>query len=257
MPPAEAAPAEPQRHRRRRWLAAALTGAVTVSVAAILLAAGAFGVDRLHFSGLHRVSYDEAYEAAGISAGDFMGTLDTGGAEQSLEDLPWVAEARVRRRWPATVEIDVLERSEAALALAAADSWVLADIEGRILTSPLAVPPELPRLSGISGAPKPGGYLASDADALLAVLSAAQGQPEFAVVALWRDRRGDMRARVRQQPSGRVLETTLGDDSAIGAKTAAIAAVIGEMTASDVILDVSVPHLPVLRPLDGLSGDGG
>ena len=239
--------AEPKRHRRRRWLTAAAVGAVTASLAAILLAAGTFEVDRVHFSGLHRVSYDEAYRAAGIEPGDFMGTLGTGEAERTLEAVPWIADARVRRRWPATVEVDVVERSEAALALAAPGSWVLTDIEGRILTPPLTVLPELPRLSGISAAPEPGAFLAGDAEGLLAVLSAAQGQPEFVVVALWRDERGDIRARVRQRPNGLVLEAALGDDSAVGAKTAAIAAVIGEMTTADAVLDVSVPHLPVLR----------
>jgi len=234
--------------RRRRWLTVTALAAVAAAVATILLAAGTFETDRIHFSGLHRVSYDEAYEAAGIRPGDFMGTLDTGGAERSLESLPWVADARVRRRWPATVDVDVVERAPAAVALAAPSSWVLLDIEGRILTSPLTVVPELPRLSGIAAAPEPGAFLASDANALLAALSAAQGQPEFEVAALWRDRRGDLRARVRQQPGDLVLEVALGDESAIGAKTAAIAAVIGEMTASDAILDVSVPHLPVLRP---------
>ncbi|MXV87930.1 MAG: FtsQ-type POTRA domain-containing protein [Acidimicrobiales bacterium] len=234
--------------RRHRWLTVTALVAVAAAVATILLAAGTFETDRIHFSGLHRVSYDEAYEAADIRPGDFMGTLDTGGAERSLESLPWVADARVRRRWPATVEVDVVERTPAAVALAAPGSWVLLDIEGRILTSPLTVVPELPRLSGIAAAPEPGAFLASDANALLAALSAAHGQPEFEVAALWRDRRGDLRARVRQQPGDLVLEVALGDDSAIGAKTAAIAAVIGEMTASDAILDVSVPHLPVLRP---------
>jgi cell division protein FtsQ len=229
-------------------LTAAALAAVAASVASILLALGAFEVNRIHFSGLHRVSYDEASGAAGIHAGDFMATLDTGAAERSLEDLPWIDEAQVRRRWPATVEVDIVERTGAAIALAAPDSWVLTDIEGRVLTSPLAVLPELPRLSGIAAAPGPGGFLASDADALLAALSAAHGQPEFVIDAIWRDRRGDIRARVRQRPGDLVLEVALGDESAIGAKTAAIAAVVGGVTASDAILDVSVPHLPVLRP---------
>ncbi|WP_420609404.1 cell division protein FtsQ/DivIB [Candidatus Poriferisodalis sp.] len=241
-------PAEQQRRRRRRWLIVAALAAVAAAVATIFLAAGTFQVDRIHFSGLHRVSYDEAYEAADIRPGDFMGTLDAGEAERSLESLPWVADARVQRRWPATVDVDVIERTPAAIALAAPGSWVLIDIEGRVLTSPLAVVPELPRLSGIAAAPEPGAFLASDADALLAALGAAHGQPEFEIAALWRDRRGDIRARVRQQPGDLVLEVALGDESAIGAKTAAIAAIIGEMTASDAILDVSVPHLPVLRP---------
>ncbi len=234
--------------RRRRWLTAAAFVVVVASAATALFAAGTFAVDRIHFSGLHRVSYDEAYEAADIHVGNFMATLDAGEAEGSLERLPWVAEAQVRRRWPATVDVHVVERTAAAIALAAPSSWVLIDIEGRVLTSPLTVVPELPRLSGIAAAPEPGAFLASDASALLVALSAAQGQPEFEIASLWRDRRGDLSARVRQQPGDLVLEVALGDESAIGAKTAAIAAVIGEMTASDAILDVSVPHLPVLRP---------
>ena len=220
---------------------------VAGSAAAILLAAGTFEVDRVDFRGLHRVSYDEAYEAAGIHPGDFMGTLDVGRAEQSLKDLPWIADARIGRRWPALVDVDIIERTEAAVALTAPDRWVLVDIEGRVLTSPLAILPELPRLSGIAAAPKPGGFLARDADALLAVVDAARGQPEFEVAALWRDKRGDIGARVRQQPGDLLVEVALGDGSAIGAKTAAIAAVIGEMQRSEPILDVSVPHLPVLR----------
>ena len=224
-----------------------MLGVLAASLAAILFAAGTFEVDQIRFSGLHRVSYDEAYQAAGIGAGDFMATLDTARAERSLADLPWVDDARVWRRWPATVEVDVVERVEAALALAAPDSWALADIEGRILTAPLAVPPELPRLSGISAAPAAGSFLGSDADALLAVLATARDQPGYALVALWRDERRDIGARVRQQPGDLVLEIVLGDESAIGAKTAAIAAVIGEVTDPDAVLDVSVPHLPVLR----------
>ena len=97
--------AEPKRHRRRRWLTAGAVGAVVASLTAILLAAGTFEVDRVHFRGLHRVSYDEAYRAVGIESGDFMGTLSTGEAERSLEALPWIADARVQRRWPATVEL--------------------------------------------------------------------------------------------------------------------------------------------------------
>lgn len=213
----------------------------------IAVAAGAFEVDRVDFSGLHRVSYDEASRAAGIGPGDFMGTLDSEGARDALGELPWVLSAHIRRRWPGTVEIDIVERVPVALALTAPDSWVLIDPHGRVLTAALASPPALPRLSGISAAPAPGGYLAPDAGALLDVLDAGGGQGGFAVTAVWRDGRGDMRARIRRQPDGAVFETALGDDSAIGAKTAAVAAVIGDLEPSGAILDVSVPHLPVVR----------
>ena len=216
----------------------------------IAIAAGAFDVERVDFSGLHRVSYDEAYRAAGIRPGDFMGTLDAEGARDALAELPWIRSAEIRRHWPGTVEIDIVERVPAALALTTPDSWVLVDSEGRVLTTALASPSSLPRLSGVSAAPAPGRYLASDADALLDVLDTAHGQPGFAVTAVWRDGRGDVRARIRRQADGAVFETALGDDSAIGAKTAAIAAVVGDLEHSGAVLDVSVPHLPVVRTED-------
>lgn len=213
----------------------------------IAIAAGAFDVDRVDVRGLHRVSYDEAQRAADIRPGDFMGTLDAGSVQDALDELPWVRSAQVRRRWPGTVEIDIVERTPAALALTAPDSWVLVDRDGRVLSSALTAPPALPRLTGVSAAPAPGGYLATDADALLDVLDAADGQPGFVVTSLWRDGRGDMRARIRRQPDGAVFETALGDDSAIGAKTAAIAAVVAGLEPSGAVLDVSVAHLPIVR----------
>lgn len=240
----------PSKGRANRWVIAAVSLVMLLLSGVIAIAAGAFDVDRVDFSGLHRVSYDEAYRAAGIKPGDFMGTLDADGAREALSGLPWVRSAEIRRRWRGTVEIHVIERAPAALALTAPDSWVLVDSEGRVLTPALASPPSLPRLSGISAAPAPGRYLSLDADALLDVLDAADGQPGFTVVAVWRDRRGDVRARIRRQPDGAVLETALGDDSAIGAKTAAIAAVVGDLAPSGTVLDVSVPHLPVVRADD-------
>ena len=229
---------------------AAVVAVLLLLSGVIAIAAGAFDVDRVDFSGLHRVSYDEAYRAGGIRPGDFMGTLDAHGARDALSELPWVRSAEIRRRWRGTVEIRIVERAPAALALTAPDSWVLVDSEGRVLTTALASPPPLPRLSGISAAPSPGRYLAPDADTLLDVLDAADGQPGFTVAAVWRDRRGDMHARIRRQPDGAVFETALGDDVAIGAKTAAIAAIIGGLAPSIAVLDVSVPHLPVVRAAD-------
>ncbi|WP_419908842.1 cell division protein FtsQ/DivIB [Candidatus Poriferisodalis sp.] len=233
-----------------QWVISAVSVVLLLLSGVIAIVAGAFDVERVDFGGLHRVSYDEAYRAAGIRPGDFMGTLDADGAREALSELPWVRTAEIGRHWPRTVEIDIVERVPAALALIAPDSWVLVDSEGRVLTTALASPPSLPRLSGISAAPAPGRYLAPEAGALLDVLDTADGQPGFAVAAVWRDRRGDVRARISRQPDGAVFEAALGDDSAIGAKTAAIAAVVSDLAPSGAILDVSVPHLPVVRAED-------
>ena len=233
--------------RVNRWVTAAVIVSILLLSGVIAIAAGAFEVDRVDISGLHRVSYDEAYQAADIRPGDFMGTLDADGAQEALGELPWVRSAQVRRHWPGTVEVEIVERAPVALALAAPDSWVLVDRDGRVLTSVLKTPPALPRLSGVAAAPAPGGYLASDADAWLDVIDAAVDRGGFVVTALWRDGRGDVRARIQRLPDGAVFEAALGDDSAIGAKTAAIAAVVAGLEPSGAVLDVSVAHLPVVR----------
>ena len=70
----------PSRGRANRWVIAAVSLVMLLLSGVIAIAAGTFDVDRVDFSGLHRVSYDEAYRAAGIKPGDFMGTLDADGA---------------------------------------------------------------------------------------------------------------------------------------------------------------------------------
>ncbi len=242
---AEAPP--PQRTRTRRWVIAAAVTLVVPLSGLIAVMAGAFDVDSVHFNGLHRVSYDEAYRAAAIGPGDFLATLNTAGALDRLGELPWVTSAQIRRHWGGTVEINIVERSPAALALVAPRKWAIVDLEGRVLTAALATLPALPRISGIAAAPDAGGYLAPDADALLDVIDAAAAQPGFSIQALWRDARSDIWARVQRQLDGSLFEVALGDERAIGAKTAAIAAVVVNLEAPDSILDVSVAHLPVVR----------
>lgn len=251
------------RGRGRRWAWLLASVIATACVGLLVLTGGATDVDRIEFGGLHRTSLDEATEAVGISIGDALVFIDAQEAEASLRTLPWVDDARVRKRWPGTVEVEISERVGLALALSAPDRWVLVDAHGRVLTGALASPPLLPRLSGIRAAPAPGAFLGADAEAMLAVVDALASQPPLELKAVWRDNRSDLRARLRRQDSVGELEIVLGDDSALAAKAAAIAAVVGtsdnaglpsdgarEITgdvSEGIELDVSVPHLPVLR----------
>ena len=65
-----------------------------ISLAVGVLASGAVDVDRIEFTGLHRVSLDEAIEAVSIRAGDAMPLVDTSEAEESLQKLPWIDNAQ-------------------------------------------------------------------------------------------------------------------------------------------------------------------
>lgn len=251
------------RGRGRRW-AWLLASAIAVVIVGLLgLSSGAIDVDRIEFGGLHRTSLDDATEAVGISIGDALVFVDTREAEASLRTLPWVDDARVRKRWPGTVEVEISERVGLALALSAPGRWALVDAHGRVLTRALVSPPPLPRLSGIRAAPAPGAFLGADAEAMLAVVHALASQPALELKAVWRNGRNDLRARLHRQASVGELEIVLGDDSALAAKAAAIAAVVGTSNDAELLfddareitgdvsegieLDVSVPHLPVLR----------
>ncbi len=242
--------------RTRRW-GWALGGVVgTIALAIGVLASGAVDVDRIEFTGLHRVSFDEAIDAVGIHSGDAMPLIDTSEAEASLRKLPWIENARVRRQWPGTVDIEITERRAIALALQAPQRWVLVDTDGRVLTEALADPPQVPRLSGIRAAPAMGGFLSGDGDAMLEAVEALTPARGLVIESVWRDQRGDLRARLRVLAPRAQLEVILGDDSAIVAKAAAVATVVGQLAdaaqagaeSADIReLDVSVPRLPVLR----------
>ena len=242
--------------RTRRWPWALGVVIGTVSVAAAMLVLGAVDVDRIEFTGLHRVSFDEALEAVSIRPGDAMPLIDTSAAEESLRKLPWIGDAHARRRWPSTVEIEISERRAIALALQAPQKWVLVDTEGRVLSGALADPPTLPRLSGIRAASAAGGFLSDDADTMLEIVEALAPAQGLVIESVWRDERGDLRARLRLLRPRAQLEVVLGDDTAIAAKVAAVATVVGNLSdtaQADAVgtgiseLDVSVPRLPVLR----------
>ena len=242
------------RTRRWPWALGGAIGAIALAVG--MLASGAVDVDRIEFTGLHRVSFDEAIDAVGVRVGDSMPLINTTGAEESLRQLPWVGNARVRRKWPGTVGVEITERRAIALALRAPQRWALVDTEGRVLTEALADPPKLPRLSGIHAAPAAGGFLSDDAGAMLEVVEALTPADGLVVESVWRDQRGDLRARLQLFGPRAQLEVVLGDDSAIAAKATAVATVVGSLAetaetgaeSTDISeLDVSVPRLPVLR----------
>ena len=92
-------------------------------------------------TGAQRTGTDTVLAAAALPRGRDVWLLDTAGATQRVEALPWVASAQVRREWPNLVSIDVTERVAAArLSLDASTTepgmaYALVDAGGRVLES--------------------------------------------------------------------------------------------------------------------------
>ncbi|MCA1692024.1 MAG: FtsQ-type POTRA domain-containing protein [Actinobacteria bacterium] len=109
---------EVRRHegRRRFRILALVTVMVLLSGAGWLaVRSPALDVDAVEVEGATRTPAEVIRRTAGLPAGAPMIDIDEGRAAMLLKALPWVEEARVERRWPGTVEIQVTERSPRAV----------------------------------------------------------------------------------------------------------------------------------------------
>ncbi len=232
-------------HRRLRRLVVTLSVVGLAFGALVASRSSLLDVDRIEVYGIDRVSLRETEEVLGFELGSPLLTLNLGSAEDALKTLPWIDDAEVRRSWRGTIEIEVTERYPVAIALAQPDQWVLVDPEGRVLSEPLAVAPDLPRLSGLRAAPGLGEFMDADSGAALAVVRALPSSVHDRAYGVWRDERGELRIGIDDGPT-----ILLGDDDRLRAKVAAAATMLDHLAVEGVDavhLDVSVPNLPVVR----------
>ncbi len=115
-----------------------------------LLAAGLDQpIDRVRLAGtFQRVSAVEVEQVVGGALRGGFVSLDLDDLRRAIEALAWVDRARVQRRWPDTVEVEVIEQIPAA-------RWGedgLLNTRGELFVSGARhPPPELPRLDGPPG----------------------------------------------------------------------------------------------------------
>ena len=94
-------------------------------------------LDEVGVAGAQRSGSQAVIAAAALQQGGNVWLLDTRGAVQRVEQLPWVASATVHRAWPNRVSIAVTERTPVvrlALDPAAPNAGTsLVDTDGRVL----------------------------------------------------------------------------------------------------------------------------
>jgi cell division protein FtsQ len=112
---------------RRRKLAAALRFAFPFVVLASCLAAAGWGawriaiegsllrIGEIRFEGLARATAEELLELSPVAKGDHLLAVDPDLIGAALRRHPWIASVEVRRRFPAALEISVVERRARAL----------------------------------------------------------------------------------------------------------------------------------------------
>jgi cell division protein FtsQ len=78
-----------------------------------VVASPQFALDDIKVTGTRHAAQEEIVEITGVSLGDRLLALDTDALARKVAEHPWVAEARVSRRLPAGLLIDVVERKAA------------------------------------------------------------------------------------------------------------------------------------------------
>ena len=156
---------EDDESRGRRWgarlwtcakivLGAALTVGVAGGVAwgahRYALTTPRFAIRDVSVEGARRLSSEQVRTLASIEVGTNVFALDVASAERRLLENPWVAEARVTRRLPGHVRVDVRERDAGAL-VTLGTQLMLATRSGEIFKALSEGDPfDLPVVTGIS-----------------------------------------------------------------------------------------------------------
>ncbi|MGV3512462.1 MAG: cell division protein FtsQ/DivIB [Novosphingobium sp.] len=113
------------------WTVAVMAGipALASEQAALIASDAGFKVSHLEVRGVNRMNEQRIYERVLGQNDRAMTTLDLAALRDELNQLPWVKDARVSRKLPDTLVIDIVERNPHAV-LRKPDRMVLIDDTG-------------------------------------------------------------------------------------------------------------------------------
>ena len=239
-----------RRDRGRRRLHRFTMAGIVAAVAAALVAAALsplVDVDEVRVSGADRSGRAVVVAATGIERGEPLVTLDAAAAEASVERLPWIEDATVRRSWPGAVVVDVVERRAVAAVLAPSGSeGALVDADGRVLA---AVPVEAAGavlVAGLAAPGPPGTRLADDAGPALAVATALPPDLQSRVERVVVSEGGRLELQVAV-PDADPATVVLGDASLLPEKLVSLTTLLAAADLTDVArIDLRVPRAPAL-----------
>jgi len=99
-----------------------------------VIAEAGFGIEDIHIAGNHRTPGATIAAALGLSQGQSIFDADLRAARRRLLALDWISEAEVRRRYPASIEVRVVEKVPYALWRSPAGLYVI-DRSGETITA--------------------------------------------------------------------------------------------------------------------------
>ncbi len=217
------------------WVILALTAAAVSAGGYWLVNSPALDVDVIEVYGAQRTDPGPLLEVNGLREGTGLVWVKAGTIEAALEADPWVAHADVRVVYPDTVEVSITEYRATAW-VGSGTRWILVSPQGTVLESADAPRTGLPRVDMPALHLQPGDTV-TDGTALAAV-GFLTGLTLPAV--MWTDGAG-----LWAEVAGTVVK--LGRPERMAEKAAIVAALLTEPK-GDVVLDLTAPDRPAIRP---------
>jgi cell division protein FtsQ len=233
-----------RRRLRRLVVAAGLVGVVAALAGAAMTPL--LDVDHLAVTGAAESGDAAVVGATGIHRGDPMLTAHLGRAAGHIATLPWVQSVHVRRGWPGTIHIDVVERKAVAAVPARAGGWILLDASGR----QLAVGPDpgqaVLHVEAQPVVPRLGASIAAGDDAALRLAGSVPAALRAHVLSLRPAPGGEVEGRVVLR-NGAKATMLLGRPTQVEAKWLALLSVLNDADPARLDrIDLRVPSAPAL-----------
>lgn len=114
-----------------------LVGGHVGTIVGNVTAAAGLKIDAVRISGQSETAELDVLERMAIPEHGSMLSFDANAARERIEEIPWVASATVRKVYPDTVEVDIVERQPFALWQRDGDV-ALIDVEGHVLSDYIA-----------------------------------------------------------------------------------------------------------------------
>jgi cell division protein FtsQ len=227
-----------QGRRRLRWLIGLIVLGTLAAMAWLVTHSALLDVERVRVTGAQHATPAEVRSAAGVEDGDPILFVDTGAVENDVERVAWIDRARVERSLSGQLDIHVTERLPAAWVRRTPEQVALVDTRGRVLADPVAPPPDLPEVAGLTGVPLAGREItpAAAVGVLDELPAELRGRTVRVVV-----QGEDVTLALRDGP-----EVQLGTPERVAAKARATLAVLSATAGAPLrYIDVRVPGAPV------------
>ena len=140
-----------KRRRRRALLLFYIFTFVAVIAAAVVISLTVlFKIDSIQVTGTSRYSAEEIIKASDIQKGDNLFLADVKDASTSIQQkLPYIGTAKVTRRLPAKISIEVKEEAISG-AIQYAGKYAVVSITGKVLELAAKMPENCPSIKGLT-----------------------------------------------------------------------------------------------------------